>query len=109
MSGESFPLSARILAASDIYDAPRTERPYKKAIPNNENRAMIEGLRGTHLDPLIVDAFVRQDGEFCRISEEVAELLRPRMLRCSYKRNGAFSDDMPSSCASDGLDASPSP
>jgi len=73
VKGDAIPLSGRIMALADIYDALRTERPYKKTIPHAESRAMIEGLRGTHLDPLLVDAFVRQEAEFRRISEELAD------------------------------------
>jgi HD-GYP domain-containing protein (c-di-GMP phosphodiesterase class II) len=73
VSGESIPLSGRIMALADNYDALRTERVYKTAITHEETRDMIAGLSGTHFDPLLVDAFLRQEGEFRRISEELAD------------------------------------
>jgi len=72
-SGNAIPLSGRIMALADNYDALRTERPYKKSFSHEESRAIIVGLRGTHFDPLLVDAFLSQEGEFRRISEELAD------------------------------------
>jgi HD-GYP domain-containing protein (c-di-GMP phosphodiesterase class II) len=73
LSGDAIPLSGRIMALADNYDALRTERPYKKAFPHEDTRAIIEKLRGTHFDPALVDAFVRREAEFRRISEELAD------------------------------------
>jgi HD-GYP domain-containing protein (c-di-GMP phosphodiesterase class II) len=73
VKGDAIPLSGRIMAVADVYDALRTERPYKKAIPHQECRVMIEALRGTHFDPVLVDAFLGREGEFRRISEELAD------------------------------------
>jgi HD-GYP domain-containing protein (c-di-GMP phosphodiesterase class II) len=73
LSGDAIPLSGRIMALADNYDALRTERPYKKAFPHEETRSIIEGLRGTHFDPALVDAFVRREPEFRRVSEELAD------------------------------------
>ena len=71
VSGESIPLSGRIMALADNYDALRTERVYKKAMSHDETRDMIVSLRGTHFDPLLVDAFLRQEGEFRRTALEL--------------------------------------
>ncbi len=58
LTGEDIPLAARIVAVADVYDALISERPYKHAWPPEEAIAEIARLRGTHLDPDIVDAFV---------------------------------------------------
>jgi HD-GYP domain-containing protein (c-di-GMP phosphodiesterase class II) len=73
LRGDAIPLSGRIMALADNYDALRTERPYKKAFPHEETRSIIESLRATHFDPVLVDAFVRREQEFRRISEELSD------------------------------------
>ena len=65
--GEEIPLSARIVALADVYDALTTDRPYKKAIPHERSGADDQGERGTHFDPDLVDVFVRQAETFQRI------------------------------------------
>ncbi len=56
--GEAIPLSARLMAVADVYDALISRRVYKPAFSHDEAvRIMTEG-RGTHFDPDILDAFV---------------------------------------------------
>lgn len=52
------PLSARIVAVADVFDALTSERIYKSAMCPFEAKALIESERGKHFDPAIVDAFV---------------------------------------------------
>ena len=47
--GDEIPLSARIVALADVYDALTTERPYKKAFSHDQAVAMIQAERGTQL------------------------------------------------------------
>ena len=56
--GANIPLAARIAAVADVYDALTSERPYKRAWPAREAIEEIARLRGSHLDPEIVDAFI---------------------------------------------------
>jgi HD-GYP domain-containing protein (c-di-GMP phosphodiesterase class II) len=58
LSGTDIPIAARITAVADVYDALTSERPYKRAWPARESIEEIVRLRGNHLDPEIVDAFV---------------------------------------------------
>ncbi len=58
LSGEQIPLSARIVAVADVYDALISERPYKHAWPAGEAIAEIRRLSGSHFDPAIVEAFL---------------------------------------------------
>ena len=58
LAADAIPLAARIVAVADVYDALVSERPYKLAWPQEEAIAEIIRLRGTHLDPEVVDAFV---------------------------------------------------
>lgn len=59
LAGEDIPLSARIMALADVYDALKTERCYKKAIPHEECVAMILENVGTAFDPDLVEVFKR--------------------------------------------------
>jgi PAS domain S-box-containing protein len=59
LKGEQIPLAARIFAVVDIWDALRSNRPYRKAWPEEEVCAHICGLAGTHLDPEVVALFLR--------------------------------------------------
>ena len=58
LSGTEIPLSARIVALADVFDALTSRRVYKPPIPADEARRMIEEESGQHFDPVIVDAFV---------------------------------------------------
>jgi HD-GYP domain-containing protein (c-di-GMP phosphodiesterase class II) len=58
LKGDQIPLLARIIAAADIYNALITDRPYRKAYSTEEAHDMICGMRGTALDPAVVDALL---------------------------------------------------
>jgi len=55
LRGEEIPLSARIVALCDVYDALRSVRPYKKCWPLDEARAYIIEQAGRHFDPTLVE------------------------------------------------------
>ena len=54
LKGEEIPLSARVMAVADVYDALISDRVYKKAIPPQEALEIIYSEAGTHFDPDIV-------------------------------------------------------
>ncbi|HEX6372011.1 MAG TPA: HD domain-containing phosphohydrolase [Longimicrobium sp.] len=60
LAGESIPLSARIVALADFYDALSSDRPYRAAWPRQQVMDEIAAGRGTHFDPAVVDAFMDQ-------------------------------------------------
>lgn len=62
--GEEIPLSARIVAIADAYDAITSVRPYKKAETHEEAMRRILIDRGKHFDPVLVDAFTDCTDEF---------------------------------------------
>jgi HD-GYP domain-containing protein (c-di-GMP phosphodiesterase class II) len=67
LKGEAIPIAARITAVADVYDALVSKRPYKDAWPPRDAADEIRRLRGTHLDPEVVDAFlVLYDGGILR-------------------------------------------
>jgi len=58
LSGEDIPISARITALADVYDALCSKRVYKEAWPEEEVLKTIIQGRGTQFDPCVVDAFL---------------------------------------------------
>ena len=73
MSGNAIPISARIMALTDVYDALISERSYKSALSHTEAVAIISGGRGTHFDPEIVDTFLEVNDGFRLISERYTD------------------------------------
>lgn len=67
LKGEDIPLSARILALGDVYDALTSKRCYKEAFSHEKSRQIIEEGSGSHFDPEIVQAFLNTEDEFIRI------------------------------------------
>ncbi len=57
--GESIPVAARIFAISDVFDALTSKRPYKEAFSFEQAMEIMEEGRGTHFDPVFLDAFGR--------------------------------------------------
>jgi len=58
LAGEAIPRFARIFAVVDVYDALRSDRPYRHAWPETEVRAHLRAERGRQFDPEVVDAFL---------------------------------------------------
>ena len=58
VAGEAIPLVARIFAVVDVFDALTSRRPYKEPIPFDKTMAILEEGRGSHFDPMVLDAFV---------------------------------------------------
>ena len=58
ISGEDIPLSARIMAVADVFDALASDRAYKKAFPFEKAIDIIKESSGTHFDPLVAQAFL---------------------------------------------------
>lgn len=69
ISGEQIPLSARIMALADMYDALVSERVYKHGWDHEEAVSEIIKKSGSHFDPLIVDAFIAEKDEFQTIAQ----------------------------------------
>ena len=71
LSGDKIPLSARIMSLADVYDALRSKRCYKEAYTHAESVKIIQEGKGTQFDPDVVDAFLKKEKEFQRISMEL--------------------------------------
>lgn len=65
LKGKAIPLEARIFAVVDVWDALRSNRPYRSAWPDEQVVAYIQAEAGKHFDPQIVTTFmkiIRRDG-----------------------------------------------
>ncbi|MBN2440301.1 MAG: HD domain-containing protein [Spirochaetales bacterium] len=69
LKGDEIPLSARMMALADVYDALRTKRPYKEALSHETSYNIILQERGKHFDPVIVDAFTCIEARFNDVSK----------------------------------------
>ena len=58
LKGEDIPLVARLFAVVDMWDALRSDRPYRTAWPKEKVLEHIQSLSGTHFDPKAVESFL---------------------------------------------------
>ncbi|MDQ7033052.1 MAG: response regulator [Desulfonauticus sp.] len=73
LKGEEIPLSARIVAIADVYDAVTSKRCYKDAISHEKAKEIIIKERGEHFDPDIVDCFLAKEKEIIQIKEKLQD------------------------------------
>ncbi|KAF0109018.1 MAG: putative PAS/PAC sensor protein [Anaerolineaceae bacterium] len=59
LKGEQIPLAARIFAVVDVWDALRSDRPYRKGWPADKALQYIREQSGLHFDPQVVETFLR--------------------------------------------------
>jgi len=82
IEGDHIPVSARLMAVADVYDALISRRVYKDGMPHEKAVGVIREGRGSHFDPDIVDAFLALETEFlaiaARYSDGDKELARKR-------------------------------
>lgn len=63
LKGEQIPLAARIFAIADVWDALRSQRPYRDGWGRAQCLQYVVAQRGTHFDPAVVDTFLQLFGE----------------------------------------------
>jgi putative two-component system response regulator len=68
LAGDAIPISARLMALADVYDALISRRCYKEPMSHEEAVVIIRNGRGQHFDPDIVDAFFAVEDEFRAIA-----------------------------------------
>ena len=69
LAGEAIPLSARLMALADVYDALISRRVYKEGMPHHQAAEIIAQGRGSHFDPDMVDAFFQIEQTFVAIAQ----------------------------------------
>lgn len=74
LSGEDIPLSARIMAIADVFDALSSKRVYKPAMPFEKAVSIIQEDAGTHFDPKCVEAFMDSIDEIKSVLDYYNEL-----------------------------------
>jgi putative two-component system response regulator len=67
LAGQAIPLSARIVALADVYDALTSARVYKAAYDPETARRIIEEEEGSHFDPAVVAAFRARHDDFLKL------------------------------------------
>ena len=73
IAGDAIPVSARLMALADVYDALVSRRIYKAAFSHAEARQIILAGSGSHFDPDVVAAFLEKEQEFIEISRRFAD------------------------------------
>lgn len=77
LAGDAIPLSARLMAVADVYDALISRRVYKAAFTHEDAARIIAEGRGRHFDPRVIDAFLAITGEFHAIALQYADPAAP--------------------------------
>jgi HD-GYP domain-containing protein (c-di-GMP phosphodiesterase class II) len=73
LKGDAIPVSGRLMALADVYDALISKRVYKPAFSHDKARQVIIEGRGSHFDPDVVDAFLAVEADFRRIAAEFSD------------------------------------
>lgn len=73
LAGEAIPLSARLMAVADVYDALISRRVYKDPIPHATSVDIIRSERGKHFDPIITDCFLELADEFAEAARKFSD------------------------------------
>lgn len=74
LSGRSIPLSSRIVAIADVFDALLSKRPYKEPMPMAKALEILQEGREKHFDPVLLDCFFKDLGRVQRVGEEHTSL-----------------------------------
>lgn len=69
LTGEQIPVSARLMALADVFDALISQRAYKPPMSYQEARNIITAGRAKHFDPEVVDAYLTMEAEFIAVAE----------------------------------------
>jgi putative two-component system response regulator len=73
LAGDTIPISARLMAVADVYDALISRRVYKEGMPHAKAVGIIAEGRGTHFDPDIEDAFMALQEQFQEVAKRYAD------------------------------------
>ena len=70
MIGNAIPVSARLMAIADVYDALMSRRCYKEAFPHSKVLTIMEEGKGKHFDPNMLQVFLDNEHLFFEIAEK---------------------------------------
>lgn len=74
LAGERIPISARLMALADVFDALTSVRVYKPPMSYEQARTIILEGRGSHFDPDVTDAFAATFDEFCAVAKAYSDI-----------------------------------
>lgn len=87
LAGTDIPVSARIMAVADVYDALISRKVYKEGVSHEQAVQTIISERGTHFDPDMVDAFVDIQDEFATIARRFPDTEADMQHKIEYMAN----------------------
>lgn len=90
--GAAIPLSARLLALADVYDALISDRVYKPGVSHEQAVGAIFQSRGTHFDPDAVDAFMEVHPAFHAIALQFADTAQDMEKKINHLANAIAED-----------------
>lgn len=73
LAGDAIPISARLMALADVYDALISRRVYKEGMPHEKAVSIIAEGRGSHFDPDVTDAFLVLVDQFQEVAKRFAD------------------------------------
>ncbi|MCP4719890.1 MAG: two-component system response regulator [Desulfobacteraceae bacterium] len=78
LAGEDIPVSGRLMAVADVYDALITRRVYKPPFSHQKALAIMKDGKGSHFDPSILDTFLKHETDFKQIAYDFADSTEER-------------------------------
>lgn len=86
LAGDAIPISARLMAVADVYDALISRRVYKEGMPHEQAVQIIRESRGSHFDPDVVDGFLVCADDFRAIAMRYADTVGDMALKAEQLR-----------------------
>lgn len=87
LAGDAIPISARLMAVADVYDALVSARPYKKPFTHDDACKIIVEGRGKHFDPDVIDAFIELQHKFQQIAFQFKDVFPMATAPMSHGEN----------------------
>lgn len=87
LAGDAIPLSARIFAVADVFDALSSKRPYKLPFPFEEVMTILQKETGSHFDPAVMQVFLRIAPEVNATLKEISEADAQALLADKIKQH----------------------
>ena len=87
LAGADIPVSARIMAIADVYDALISSKVYKDGVPHDKAVQIIFSERGAHFDPDMVDAFIEIQDAFEAIAKRFTDTDADMQRKIEYMAN----------------------